>query len=122
MKSLCVFSLLIISSVWSSIYGQIWVKPGNYAQVETPVALNPTNPNNLVGAVISLDNAQDEKYVGYYYTFNGGNYWEGDETLSTEGAADPVIAFDPAGTAYLVYQNRGEGTLYLHKSTDGGIS
>ncbi|MCK6620135.1 MAG: exo-alpha-sialidase [Calditrichaceae bacterium] len=122
MRFLTLSLLLLILSIYSSGYCQTWVKPGNYAQVETPIAINPTNPHNLIGAVISLDNAQNQKYVGYYYTFNGGNYWEGNGTFTTEGAADPVIAFDPAGTAYLVYQNRGEEALYLYKSSDGGIS
>lgn len=73
MRFLTLSLLLLILSIYSSGYCQTWVKPGNYAQVETPIAINPTNPHNLIGAVISLDNAQNQKYVGYYYTFNGGS-------------------------------------------------
>lgn len=90
------------------------------AQVETPIAVNPTNPNNLIGAAITIEygvNAQ----IGYYYSFDGGSNWNGNDNISGDGVGDPVIAFDPDGLAYLLYQNHSAGKLYLHISTDGGV-
>jgi len=98
---------------------QTWVYPSPRAQVETPIAVNPTNPNNLIGAAIMQ---LSDNRIGYYYTLDGGGTWDGADDISGPDAGDPVIAFDPDGAAYLLYQVLSDGKLYMHHSTDGGIS
>ena len=105
------------------IYGQaVHVHPSSLEQAESPVAINPTNPNNLVGAAITseLVDGDYKKYIGCYYSINGGENWQGIDDISGVGVGDPVIAFDPDGIAYLLYQNRNLGQLYLHQSLNGG--
>lgn len=102
------------------MYAQDPIVPSSREQVETSIAVNPTDSLNLIGAAITFENQQ--KYIGVYYSTNGGINWYGQDDISGPGAADPMVAFDPDGTAYLLYQVRGEGKLYLHKSTDGGVT
>ena len=107
----------------SSIFSQTWVSPSSRPQVETPIAINPTNPNNLIGTAITQFGVT-ESQISYYYSFNGGQSWTGVDNISGTGndAGDPVIVFDPDGVAYLLYQVRDDNELYLHKSSDGGIT
>jgi uncharacterized protein YigE (DUF2233 family) len=58
-----------------------------YNQVETPIAVNPTDPKNLIVGVINMDNNQYR--VGVFYTDDGGESWHAIEQLGNEGAADP---------------------------------
>ncbi len=98
---------------------QTWIFPSVRAQVETPVAVNPTNTNNFICAAITQ---LSDSRIGYYYTIDAGINWNGSDDISGAGAGDPVVAFDLDGVAYLLYQVRSDGKLYLHKSTDEGIS
>jgi len=99
--------------------GQIRVFPSPRAQVETSIAVNPTDPENLIGVAVTQGSSNR---IGYYYSFDGGMTWNGTDNISGDGAGDPVIAFNPDGVAFLLYQIRNENSLYLHKSYDGGVS
>ena len=57
-----------------------------------------------------------------YYSFDGGAQWLGNEDVSGPGAADPMVAFDPDGIAYLLYQKSALSDIYLRISNDGGIN
>lgn len=112
--ALCCFAMTRNSAAQTTIFGS------PRGQVETHIAVNPTDPNNLIGTVITQ---LSDNQIGYYYSFNGGQSWNGGENLSgTVGAGDPVIAFDPDGTAYLLYQIITASGLYLVKSLDGGVT
>jgi len=115
----CQHFLLILAFIFS-INAQDRIFPSDRAQVEAPIAINPTNPQNLVGAAITIKD--NNKQIGYYYSFNGGDTWNGSENTLGNDGADPVVTFDPDGTAYLLYQKRSEGKLLLHKSTGGGMN
>ena len=112
------------------------------AQNETPVAANPTNPDNLLTA------ANDWNYndgVAYNVSFDGGRTWSATlpdgfipgltrytNDASTPGtgfydaAGDPAVAYGPDGTAYLAAQAFNFFTppyqiaLYVTRSSDGG--
>src|SRR2546427_12075229 len=112
------------------------------AQNETPVAANPSNPDNL------LTGANDWNYndgVAYNVSFDGGKTWSAtlpdgfipgltrytnDPAVPGTGvydaAGDPYVAYGPDGTAYFVAQSFNFFTppyqiaLYVSRSTDGG--
>jgi hypothetical protein len=113
------------------------------AQNETPLAVNPTNPANL------LTGANDWNYndgCAVNASFDGGKTWT--PTLPNgfipgltqftndpsvpgtgfyEAAGDPGTAFGPDGTAYFVCQafnftSPYQIALFVSRSTDGGVT
>jgi hypothetical protein len=86
--------------------------------------VNPTNPNNLISvAITGNDNATLK--IGCYYSMDGGTTWQGSDTIGVDDGqrwGDPQVAFDPDGTAYLVYQISEQKKLFLHRSTNGGVN
>lgn len=102
----------------SLISQAIKVYDSDRAQVESSIAINPTNSKNLIGAVISM--TETSKHIDVFYSFNNGNSWTVIENISGEGGADPVVCFDQDGIAYLVYQIRNNKSIYIKRSTDGG--
>ncbi len=110
--------LLLFLSISLSLADAIKVYDSDQAQVETPIVINPTNPDNLVGAAIAISDA--EKRIDVYYSFNGGTSWTALENVSGSGGADAVLAFDNDGNVYLIYQKREYGDLFIQKSSDGG--
>ena len=116
-----VFYILILSQI---LYAGNKIKIWNsiYNQIETTIAVNPTDPNNIIIGVINITSNNTNEWVGVFYTFDGGTQWSAIEQLSIEGAADPEIAFDEDGVAYIVYHKYSEKKVYLKKSYDGGIT
>jgi hypothetical protein len=120
MKTYLLFVLIIVFNI--TLLSQIRIYPSIRAQIETPIAINPTNSNNLIGTAITLVSSNFAK-IGYYYSLNGGQTWQGNEDFSMDiSAGDPVVAFDPDGVAYIVFQVFNERKLYMRKSTDGGVN
>ncbi|HKS49523.1 MAG TPA: sialidase family protein [Amycolatopsis sp.] len=120
------------------------------AQNETPIAVNPENPRNLVAGAndYRVFNARENRNdaSGYAYTtFDGGQTWKDVQlphlvyqtgaagALSyMDSAGDPAIAFGPHGTVYysnLVFsradvpanQQQASG-IAVSVSHDGGLS
>jgi hypothetical protein len=112
------------------------------AQNETTIAVNPSNPRNLVAGTndYRVFNTRENRNdgAGYAYTtFDGGRSWLNVQlphlTFQTgatgalsdmDSAGDPAVAFGPHNTVYyanLVFSrlNLGSGVV-VSKSTDGG--
>jgi hypothetical protein len=103
------------------------------AEVEPYVAVNPTNPNNVIG-VWQQDRWSDGGAHGLVagFSFDGGATWG--ETpqpfsacaggLGYERASDPWVSFGPDGTAYSISisfdQNTPRNAVAAAVSTDGG--
>jgi hypothetical protein len=100
-----------------------WLEPRNLLSVvntntdtqgvahnETTIAVNPTNPQNLIGSTNEYPSQaqsiiNDIGFLHAHVTFDGGQTWAEypipfDQQLYTS-AADPAVAFDADGTAYL---------------------
>jgi hypothetical protein len=114
----------------------------NTAQNETTIAVNPSNPRNLVAGTndYRVFNTRENRNDGSgyaYTTFDGGRSWLNVQlphlTIQTgatgllsdmDSAGDPAVAFGPHNTVYyanLVFSrlNSGNGVV-VSKSTDGG--
>lgn len=119
-KTLCLLLLTVFCS--SNAFAQTPIYGSTRAQVEPHIAVNPTDPNNLIAVTITqVTNTPNQ--IAVYYSFNAGQTWSEVANLSgTPSAGDPVIAFDGDGIAYALYQVIDASGLYLRKSTDGGAT
>jgi hypothetical protein len=112
------------------------------AQDETTIAVNPSNPRNLVAGTndYRIFNSREGRNDGSgwaYTTFDGGRTWLNVQlphltyqtgatgTLSDmDSAGDPAVAFGPHDTVYyanLVFSRLNSGSgIAVSKSTDGG--
>ena len=88
---------------------------------EPSIALNPTNPENLV---IGVNNTY------FFSTFDGGDTWTAGKMFSSMGVwGDPSLAFDLNGNLYFAHlsgepplSGRWVDRIIIQKSTDGGLS
>lgn len=98
-----------------------------FDQNETTVAINPANPNWIVGGG---NDARLGRYTAaYYFSKDGGQTW-GDgvapyQQYSTQ--ADPTVAYCADGTALFAYLDYSGGAFTPHRfistrSTDGGVT
>jgi len=62
------------------------VLSGNNEQVETTMAINPTNPQNLVGGAITFSGNQQQ--LGVYYSTNSGATWSGNDLFTSLGSGE----------------------------------
>ena len=141
-RTLCFLcGLGLISLAAASSVKVVNVSNDQTAQNETPVAVNPTNPSNLITG------ANDWNYndgCAVNSSFDGGKSWTpalpagflpgvtrftNDPAVPGTGAydagGDPAIAFSPDGTAYFVCQAFNDSSPYtiallVSRSTDGG--
>jgi hypothetical protein len=116
---------------------------------EVTIAVNPTNPNNLIAGgkdyTLGPEGSGYKVWSGYYWSKDGGITW-GNDLLGYpdidnsilgiyDAISDPVVAFDGEGNAYysgLAYKSNSEPVMdfprpwianngiFLAKSTDGG--
>jgi hypothetical protein len=99
-------------------------------EMESQVAVNPRNPNNIV--VISQNDVAMSTNLNFSYSFDGGASW----TRTTVGSAqdglsagapraDARVIFDAYGNLYVAYMvstARNQTSVYCLQSTNGGIS
>ena len=83
------------------------VEDGALPESELHVAINPTDSNNIVLAVMKGTFDSDTfSRISIYYTKDYGNTWQKSAFIGkapgTFGAGDPVLAFDRNGRVYLV--------------------
>jgi hypothetical protein len=93
-------------------------------QNEEQIAVNPTDPNNVVACW--RDFRLGYRQVGVGTSFDGGTTWT-DRLIGGQlpWDSDPALAVHRDGTFYLVvinYQNGGANQLSVHRSTTGGVS
>jgi hypothetical protein len=99
---------------------------GNQAEAE--VAINPTNPNNLVIVANNLNNNASQLLISR--STDGGLTWQTsalggaqDHYSSTTPRVDPHAAFDAFGNLYVAYEVASSSTeirVVVARSGDGG--
>ncbi|MDZ4746039.1 MAG: hypothetical protein SGJ05_08565 [bacterium] len=98
------------------------------AQNESSIAINPTNPLNLIGSAVDYRGTSS---TWAYYTTDGGKTWSnvnlGKVRTGWASSNDPSVAFDTDGRGYLCYGgfNRtlpqlGENGVFVSITTTGG--
>lgn len=99
------------------------------AQNESSIAVNPRNPNNLIGSAVDYRGSSS---TWAYFSFDGGRTWDnvslGRARPGWSSTNDPSVAFNRNGTGYLCYGgfNRtgnaqfGENGIFVSITTDGG--
>ena len=98
-------------------------------QNESSIAINPLNPNNLIGSAVDYRNVSTTKA---YYSLDAGRSWQnvdlGNARPGWRSSNDPSVAFDHLGRGYLCYGgfNRqgnaqfGENGVFISLTDDGG--
>ncbi len=112
------FALVFFPTILAAQYPNVRVsKVGSNDPEEVTIAINPTNPQNLVaGANISY----------FYYSTDGGQTWAEGRLSSSLGVwGDPSVIFDAQGNAYFGHlSNPVNGywidRIVVQKSTFGG--
>jgi len=91
---------------------------------EEAIAVNPTNPNNIV---IFTNIAEGVNGMFLATSFDGGSTWtrrivgEGNDVFG-DTCCDPSLAFDEYGNLFVSYLYNTENTVPILLSTDGGVS
>jgi hypothetical protein len=96
---------------------------------EETIAVNPTNPNNIV-VVSNIGHGEAGLTAGMFegVSFDGGLTWT--RKLIATGAGDPLgdaccdpsLSFDEYGNLFLTYLYETENVVPVALSTDGGLS
>ncbi len=90
---------------------------------EPSIAINPTNPDNIVVGWRQFDNVNSNfRQAGNAYSFDGGLTWT-NLTVFTPGVfrSDPVLGSDNHGFIYY-YSLQGTFECDMFKSVDGGVN
>jgi hypothetical protein len=92
---------------------------------EETIAVNPTNPNNIV-IVSNVGHREAGLTAGMFeaVSFDGGATWSrkliGNNDNLGDACCDPSLSFDRFGNLFLTYLYQTENTVPVALSTDGG--
>jgi hypothetical protein len=98
------------------------LRPGNEA--EHAIAINPTNPSNIV----AMSTLSERTAVGLFegVSFDGGQTWTrqiiGDNDNLGDICCDEQLAWDEFGNLWMVYLFIESGNVPIALSTDGGLT
>jgi hypothetical protein len=94
---------------------------------EEAIAVNPTNPNNVV-VVTNVGHREAGLTAGMFegVSFDGGATWTtkliGNNDNLGDACCDPSLSFDQNGNLFMTYLYETENTVPVAVSTDGGLS
>jgi hypothetical protein len=95
-------------------------RPGN--ESEEAIAVNPTNPKNVV-MVTNVEFPAAGMFEGV--TFDGGKTWTrsliGNNDNLLDACCDPSLSFDTYGNLFMTYLYNVENFVPIALSTDGGL-
>jgi BNR/Asp-box repeat len=94
---------------------------------EEAIAVNPTNPNNIV-VVTNVGHLEAGLTAGMFaaVSFDGGATWSrrliGNNDNLGDACCDPSLSFDQYGNLFLTYLYETENRVPIALSTDGGLT
>jgi BNR/Asp-box repeat len=94
---------------------------------EEAVAVNPTNPNNIV-IFTNIGHAEAGLTAGMFLavSFDGGATWQtrivGNNDNLGDTCCDPSLSFDEYGNLFMTYLYQVENKVPIALSTDGGLT
>jgi len=94
---------------------------------EEAIAVNPTNPNNIV-IVSNVGHREAGLSAGMFegVSFDGGRTWTrrliGNNDNLGDACCDPSLSFDEYGNLFLAYLYQVENEVPIALSTDGGLN
>jgi len=100
------------------IQAQVAVKYNGYRQLESTIAIHPTNSNILATAVMEFPPSGRQSII--CISTNNGVLWSQRKTVLN--AADPVIDFDGNGNIFFSYLSRTDDEIYIIKSSNLGLN
>jgi hypothetical protein len=114
----------------AGIPANIDVSQRHLNESEEAIAVNPTNPNNIV-IVTNIGHREAGLTAGMFkaVSFDGGSTWT--RTLIGLGTAgdvlgdaccDPTLSFDEFGNLFMSYLYQTENVVPVALSTDGGLT
>ncbi|HYP18737.1 MAG TPA: sialidase family protein, partial [Chloroflexia bacterium] len=128
------FKPLISSSLGGPVFGTNYrantdTQSPNLAQQEPSIAVNPTNPLNMVVAAKDERQGTNTKHVYIYSSTDGGVTWINQRfpyrVTVPPSSSDPVVNFSDDGICYVTALIVGGGStagVQVARSTDGGIT
>src|SRR6266576_2099952 len=136
-RSVLALSLVVLAAALGAVPGaataatpaniDVSQRLGN--ESEEAIAVNPTNPNNIV-IVTNIGHAEAGLTAGMFLavSFDGGATWTrrliglgGNDNLG-DSCCDPSLSFDQFGNLFLTYLFQTENTVPVALSTDGGLT
>jgi BNR/Asp-box repeat len=96
---------------------------------EEAIAINPTNPNNIV-IVTNIGHGEAGLTAGMFkaVSFDGGTTWTtaliglGAGDVLGDACCDPTLSFDEFGNLFMSYLYETENVVPVALSTDGGMT
>lgn len=90
---------------------------------EEAIAINPTNPKNIV-VFTNIQEGTNGMFLGV--TFDGGLTWNrrivGQNDVLGDTCCDPSLSFDEYGNLFMTYLYNVDNEVPVALSTDGGLS
>src|SRR5690348_7057703 len=108
---------------FASIPTNVDISQRHTNESEEAIAVNPTNPNNIV-EVSNVDFPAAGLFEGV--SFDGGKTWTtkliGDNDNLGDACCDPSLSFDNYGNLFMTYLFNVEIEVPIALSTDGGLT
>lgn len=126
-------SFLMILVLAASTTGAVWASGGAPTNInvsrrageesEEAVAVNPTNPKNIV-IFTNIQEGINGMFLGV--TFDGGHTWTrrivGQNDVLGDTCCDPSLSFDQYGNLFMTYLYNVDQVVPVALSTDGGLT
>ncbi len=123
--ALAFFAVAVVAS--AAPVANIDVSQRHLNESEETIAVNPTNPNNIV-IVSNVGHREAGLTAGMFeaVSFDGGATWSrkliGNNDNLGDACCDPSLSFDRFGNLFLTYLYQTENTVPVALSTDGGLT
>src|SRR5882724_10890745 len=111
----------------SSIPKNVDVSQRHLNESEEAIAINPTNPNNIV-IFTNVGHREAGLTAGMFLavSFDGGATWTtrliGNNDNLGDACCDPSLSFDEYGNLFMTYLYQVENEVPIALSTDGGLT